>query len=303
MTLADVPGAQRVLDDAESVDCGEPRRHETRLAVEVRDPGFDLNRNVWVATAPDGTVAAVGWVWRARESAETTADHYVHPQHRGLGLGDALLDAIEARAVELAAASASGARHSLVVWSEDRDVVRLESLLRRGFAKVREYFEMRIDLAAEPVAPDLPAGITVLGLRVGRDEHAVHAADVEAFAEHFLYEPRGFEEWRIHHIDRPDFDPSLWLVAWDGDELVGYACAFVADDGAIVGDLAVRRPWRGRGLGLALLVRELRALWARGERVTRLYVDAQNTTGAVRLYERAGMHVARHFDVYEKPLP
>ena len=70
----------------------------------------------------------------------------------------------------------------------------------------------------------------------------------------------------------------------------------------MVGDLAVRRPWRGRGVGLALLLEEFRALASRGVTVVRLDVDAQNATGAVELYERAGMQVARRFDVFEKKL-
>ena len=36
--------------------------------------------------------------------------------------------------------------------------------------------------------------------------------------------------------------------------------------------------------------------------MARLYVDAQNVTNAVRVYEAAGMHVSRRFDVMEKPL-
>jgi ribosomal protein S18 acetylase RimI-like enzyme len=161
---------------------------------------------------------------------------------------------------------------------------------------------MRIDLGAALEIPRWPDGITPRRLRVGRDEPQVHAADVEAFAEHHLYEPRSYAEWRLHHIDRPGFDPGLWLIAWDGDEIAGYAAAWVADDGGFVGDLAVRTPWRGRGLGLALLIEEFRALSARGVTVVRLDVDAQNATGAVALYEKAGMRVARRFDVLEKKL-
>ena len=150
--------------------------------------------------------------------------------------------------------------------------------------------------------PRWPDGITLRSLRVGRDEPRVHAADAEAFAEHHLFEPRSYAEWRRRVIDVSDFDPRLWLIGWDGDEVAGYAAASAAADGGMVGDLAVRRPWRGRGLGLALLLEEFRALASRGVTVVRLDVDAQNATGAVELYERAGMQVARRFDVFEKKL-
>jgi mycothiol synthase len=302
LTFDDIPAAQRVLDDAESFDCGEPRRNELRLAVEFRDPRVDLARDAWTAVAADGAPAAVAWVEPPHASGEIVADVCVHPEHRGRGLVDTLLDAVEARAGELAVASAPGARSSLVMWAETIDAALRESLVRRGFSKVRDSFEMRLDLQAEPGRPDLPDGIAVRPLRVGHDEPAVHLADAEAFAEHFLYEPRDYDEWRMHHVDHPDFNPGLWLIAWDGDEVAGYVCAYIAEDGAIVADLAVRRPWRRRGLGRALLALELRALWAHDGQVVRLYVDAQNETGAVRLYEEAGMRVARRFDVFEKML-
>ena len=70
-----------------------------------------------------------------------------------------------------------------------------------------------------------------------------------------------------------------------------------------VDTLAVRRPWRRRGLGLALLLHSFRELRARGRERVGLGVDGENTTGAVRLYERAGMHVARRSDTYERPSP
>ena len=70
----------------------------------------------------------------------------------------------------------------------------------------------------------------------------------------------------------------------------------------MIGDLAVRKPWRGRGIGRALLLAAFQTLRERGQSVVRLMVDAQNVTNAVRVYEAAGMHVARRFDVLEKPL-
>jgi mycothiol synthase len=304
-SLADIPAAQRVLDAAESADCGEPRRHENRLELDFRDPHVDLARDAWVVSAPAESadpIVAVALVLRPHASGEIAADQYVHPEHRGRGICAALLDAIEARAVELAATLAAGVSATLVVWAEPAVAEYSAPLEARGFAATRQYFEMRIDLGDELEIPRWPDGITPRPLRVGRDEPQLHAADTEAFAEHHMFEPRPYAEWRFHHVDRPDFDPGLWPIGWDGDEIAGYAAALVADDGGMVGDLAVRRPWRGRGLGLALLLEEFRALAARGVTVVRLYVDGQNATGAVALYEKAGMHIARRFDVLEKRL-
>jgi ribosomal protein S18 acetylase RimI-like enzyme len=51
-----------------------------------------------------------------------------------------------------------------------------------------------------------------------------------------------------------------------------------------------------------LLVRGFERLASLGLEHARLNVDAQNETGAVRLYERHGMTVRREWRVYEKPL-
>jgi len=304
-SLADVPAAQRVLDDLETAACGEPRRHENRLESEFRSARLDLERDAWLVLSPPGAAvpaAALGVVWAAHANGEIAADLYVHPEHCGRGLGAALLLAMERRANESSAALPAGVRGTLVVWAEPDDECR-PVLEQRGFVVARHFFEMETGLGGARAAPRWPDGIAARPLRPGRDERPLHAADAEAFAEHYMFEAHSYEEWRRSHIDRPDFDPALWLIAWDGDEIAGYAAAMVCDDGGSVADLAVRRPWRRRGLGLALLLAEFRALAARGATVARLFVDAQNETGAVALYERAGMAVARRFTAYGKTLP
>jgi ribosomal protein S18 acetylase RimI-like enzyme len=64
----------------------------------------------------------------------------------------------------------------------------------------------------------------------------------------------------------------------------------------------VRRPWRQRGLGLALLLQSFRAFHERGENRVGLGVDSANETGATRLYERAGMRVVAEDVVWRKEL-
>jgi mycothiol synthase len=65
--------------------------------------------------------------------------------------------------------------------------------------------------------------------------------------------------------------------------------------------LGVRRRWRRRGLGLALLLQSFTDFRRRGATRVGLGVDAESPTGAVSLYEQAGMQVVRRNDAYEKP--
>jgi mycothiol synthase len=300
-TEADLPAAQAVLDAAESHDTGEPRRHDNELATEWRDPGSHPDSDWWVAERADRSIGGVAWLW-PEAAGEATADHYVHPEHRGLGLGDALLDAIEARAAELPPRHPDGTPRKLVVWSEDKDSVRRATLDARGFNQVRQYYEMALDLDAEPPDALWPPGLEPRAFRPGTDDRHVWEADTEAFSEHFLFEARPFEEWRLHHLEAGDSDPTLWWLAWDGDELAGYVIPVCGELGAEIGDLAVRKPWRGRGLARALLLAAFATLRDRRQTIVRLYVDAQNVTNAVRVYESVGMRVARRFDVMERPL-
>ena len=69
-----------------------------------------------------------------------------------------------------------------------------------------------------------------------------------------------------------------------------------------VGLLGVRRPWRRKGLGEALLLRSFQAFRERGWTRGTLGVDASSPTGATRLYERAGMRVYRTTVFLERPV-
>jgi mycothiol synthase len=292
---------QAVLDASESADTGEPRRHVTVVATQWAEPECRTERDWWVVEAPGGGIVGVAWVWPDLAS-EVIADHYVHPDHRGLGLGEVLLDTIESRVSELPPRGADGAVRQLVVWSEDEDATRRRSLERRGFTAGRQYFEMALDLRDAPPAPLWPADVEARPFRDGVDERRVHEVDVEAFSEHFLFKADPFESWRVWTLEAPNADPTLWRLAWAGDRLVGFVMAVRTDQGSLISSLAVLKPWRGLGIGRALLCTAFALLRERGETIVRLYVDAANVTDAVRVYEAAGMHVARRFDVMQKPL-
>ena len=103
---------------------------------------------------------------------------------------------------------------------------------------------------------------------------------------------------------REDFDPSLWFIAWDGRsaEIAGYSLCRYRMGLGWVGTLGVRRAWRKRGLGEALLLHSFGEFYKRGTPTIGLGVDAQNPTSATRLYKKAGMYVAAEYVIYEKEL-
>jgi len=302
----ELPAVQLVLDAAESADCGEPRRCEMDIVVVAATTQIDLERGAWVVVAPDGSFAGCGWLWQPRAGdTQFVADHYVHPAHRGPDVDDTLIDAIERRVAELR--DEWPPRDRLVLFSEDFDARRRTSLRQRGYEHVRDFHGMRIDLNPGRPPARWPAGIEVRPIRPGVDDRAAHAASEDAFAEHYLFGPTPFDDWHTCTLGRDECDPSLWLLAWDGDQIVGQVWAVARDEGGpayvgLVEDLSVRKQWRGRGLGLPLLGEAFRLLGDRGCASARLFVDAQNATGALRLYERAGMRAERRILGFERRL-
>ena len=174
-----------------------------------------------------------------------------------------------------------------------------------GFRVVRHSFQMEIALDGPPAPPRWPDGVRVREFVPGEEE-PVYEAHMHAFEGHWGHHRIPLEEWRRYGRDREAFDPSLWFLAEDGDELAGVALCARHQSGdpefGWVNVLGVRPAWRRRGLGGALLQHAFVEFARRGATRVGLGVDAENTTGAVRLYERAGMHVVRRTDTWEKTL-
>jgi mycothiol synthase len=168
---------------------------------------------------------------------------------------------------------------------------------------------MLIEMDAPVPDPEFPEGIVVRTYNPETDAEAVYRADVESFRDHFGFVEQPFEEGlkRFKHFwEQEGFDPSLLFLAMDRDEVAGVSLCppHSIDDPDLgwVGSLGVRRPWRKRGIGLALLRHSFNEFYRRGKRKVGLGVDAQNLTGALRLYENAGMHIHQASDLYEKEL-
>jgi ribosomal protein S18 acetylase RimI-like enzyme len=163
---------------------------------------------------------------------------------------------------------------------------------------------------APPPAPVWAEGITLRTFDPETDLENVYRAVDESFRDHFGHVDEPFEEGlkRFKHFmtGYDGFDPTLWFIAMDRDQIAGICLcrdhAYEDEEVGYVNTLGVRRLWRKRGIGLALLRHAFGELYRRGKRKAGLGVDAENLTGALRLYENAGMHVHRAFDLFEKEL-
>jgi mycothiol synthase len=282
-------------------------------AEETRDdltaPGRDDGKDDALLVARDGTAAGYLQMWAvAAPPTEIEVLAYVRPSLWGRGLNAWLLRLGEERARTKLSLTPPGDRVVLQVarFADNEPAARLFASL--GFAYARTFWMMRIELESAPPVPSVPDGIRIRTFERDRDDRALHAALAEGFAEHWGGPFPTFEQWR--HLDLEGrgsgFDPSLWFLAVEGEEIVGAACCRASTardaDTAQVNDLAVRAPWRGRGIGLALLRTAFGDFHRRGIRRAELGVDAENPTGATRLYERAGMHVAYRWEFWEKEL-
>ena len=184
----------------------------------------------------------------------------------------------------------------LRVWTSVDDARVVSAFERLGFAPARHSHRMEIALDGKRGEPAWPGGVSERTVRVG-EERRVYDAVIEVWQDTSDPMDETFEEW-AHWTTKPSaFDPSLWFLAFDGDELAGFSLCRqdpVDESAGYVATLGVRRPWRRQGLGEALLLRSFQAFQERGYTRGTLGVDASSPTGATRLYERAGMRVYRN---------
>ena len=175
-------------------------------------------------------------------------------------------------------------------------------LHNNGYSLVRYFWRMKIKLQTAPSAINLPAGIELRPFIKDENGVVVWKADNEAFHDHWERHDRTFQEWSHAKFGNPNFDPTLWMIAWDGNEVAGFSQNRFRKGIGWIGTIAVRRPWRGKGLGIALMRHTFGEFYRRGTPTISLGVDSANLTGATRLYKRAGMYVAGEFALYEKEL-
>lgn len=311
-TLDDVENAIKLFNRwSQSVIHADEITDVVALRTEWVSPGFDVAEDIRLVFAPDGEMVGYTEVWTTNKPpVHPWIWARVDPRYEGLGIGTYLLTWSKERAKKALNELAPDLRCALHVGTYREAVASKQLFEDMGYRRIRSSYTMQINMDTSPIAPEWPAGITLRTYDPATDLEAVYRADDESFRDHFGYVEAPFEEGlkRFEHMmtGYEGFDPTLWFLAMDGDEVAGIClCRDRAYDDPAVGwvnILGVRRAWRKRGIGLALLRHAFGELYRRGKHKAGLGVDAENLTGALRLYENAGMHVHQAFERFEKEL-
>jgi mycothiol synthase len=273
-----------------------------------------LYRAAWGDARPIDAGEVVSWL-------HTTSDpglyRVLEEESRIVGYGD-LEVSPDSVTVDLAA---PGHWDTVLAWAEEtaraRHVPEVRVLLyaendlaevvaRRGYHYWRSAFRMEIGLG-DPLPPAPPLdGVQLRSYREA-DAELLRNALNEAFREDPFHHETGPDEFRAAYVGKRGFDPSLWRLAWDSDELAGFVIAFPERHGdkalGYVHALGVRAAWRQRGIGRALLLDVLKRFQRRGLARASLGVDAENVTNAVRLYESVGMRIVSRGDNWVLDVP
>ena len=287
----------------------DPAEQENWLS--TANEKFDPGRDAFLVEV-DGTLVASAdteWVDTTDGLREFRMGALVDPAWRHRGIGSWLQRLLEQHVAKLSAAYPTDRPKMLGSWAADTEKDRIELLTRFGFSPARYFFDMVRPTLDEIEEPVLPEGLEIRP--VGDDQlRQLWDADVEAFLDHwggFDGSQERFNQWKSD----PKFEPSLFVVAWDGDEIAGGVVnnineteneAFNRKRGWLQ-SVFVRRPWRRRGLGRALVLRSLQVFRDRGMTSAGLGVDADNPTGALGLYAGTGFEVEFRSTAYRKPMP
>jgi mycothiol synthase len=293
------------VDQIERVDSEEDiRRYYAHLV------NCDPTRDMRFVDAGGQTVGYSRVMWWAevggRQIYRSLA--FLSPAWRRRGIGSLLLDWGEKRMGQISIHNPPSNERFFESAAADTETGAQALLESHGYGPARHFFTMlRPDLEDIPEAP-LPAGLEVRPVRM-EDLQVIRDASVEAFRDHWGFNEENeptVEQW----VESPNFDPSLWRVAWDGDQVAGMVLSFIdARENQAYNrkrgwteDICVRRPWRRRGLARALLAQSLHAVRERGMQEAALGVDTQNLSGALYLYESVGFRAVKRWTTYRKPM-
>ena len=300
-TVNDLKQVCRLMVRQNVADYGEPAISEDQLLDSWQNERFDLANDTWLVVAPDGYPAGYA---ELRQSApdQFYFSMYLAEGYPGSEIGAQLLQNVEHRAATL------HENHNpidLTSRVSERNQIVKQVFEKADYVSDLSFLIMETVMKEPPDTARWAVGITVRPFMVGQDDEATYRADEEASEDKGYHQPLTFEAWaRRMNLHGAGFDPALWFLACERDEVAGVALNVYSQETNVgwVDHLGVRRQWRNQGIGMNLLLHSFEAFYQRGVNTVKLSVDSRSLTNAPRLYERAGMRTIQQYHVYRKTL-
>jgi len=309
---SDYPDMLSVLEASKAADKDEWAVSLDDIARDYRhlrncDPKTDM-----ILAEVDNVLVGYGRTWWQDERVGDRIFSWfvnLHPDWRGKGIRLAMLRWLEERARVASDANPTEKGKLLESWASEHEEDARRVLEAAGYEVVRWGYEMTRSMAEEIAPAPLPEGIETRPV-TDADAPRIFAAAHEAFADHWgeteWFTEKDLDEWR----EGPLYNPAIWKVAFEGDEVVGMVLNFVNEKEnaeynrkrGYTEAICVRRAWRGKGIAKALITESMLMHKANGMTETSHGVDAQNPTGALQLYEGLGYRAYKTAYTYRKPL-
>jgi mycothiol synthase len=315
----DLPAVCDLLNTCNAVDQLREEPYATMESMRrqwLEDPDLDPAQDIRLWWDEAGRVVALGRLAIAPPDEEEEIDASlllrVHPETRNHGLERAVVEwaAARARAVGAERGQPVGLRAGQYQSTPEYIAYRRGALEALGFRPVRYGYKMARPLERPIPAPQFPPGYTVRTL-AGEPEYEQWVDIFNwSFIDHWNHHPMTLEQHR-HLVSGPHYRPDgdLIAVAADGTFAAFCHCEINDEDNRHSGRnegwidaLGTRRGHRQIGLGRAILLAGMHWLKGQGLTTAVLYVDAENPTGALRLYESVGFAVVSTVVYHKKNL-
>jgi ribosomal protein S18 acetylase RimI-like enzyme len=259
----------------------------------------------------DGQALGYGrCMWDAESDGDHLYSFFIHMKAEGRekGIGFAVGNYFMQRLTESSGDHPADANKFFQSWGSAHQIWYGELMEKLGFTPVRYGISMLRPCSQPVEVLPLPEGLATRQI-TPELYRAVWDASTEAFRDHWGFvEPteENYKAW----LDFPWFQPEIWKVAFDGDQIVGMVRNYINEEEnqafgrkrGYTEFISVRQPWRRQGIAKGLLTQSIQMFIDMGMYETALGVDTENLSGALNLYQSVGYVENKRYITYRKPL-
>ena len=304
----DLEAIAHLINTCESVDRLDEGTSISQLQQEFNAPSFDKNRDIRLWEDANGKLIGFAqlWISEPAEVIDGWLSFRVHPDARGGDVEAATITWGEVRMREVSVMRGSPVKLRASTRADECD--RISLLTSCGFKADRYFFRMARSLSEPIPEPHFPEGFLLRQVSCEQDAEAWVEMFNQSFIDHWNHHDLTVEKFNYDSA-KPDYRNDLDLIAvTDDGKFVAFCyCGISQEENdrtgrneGWIGVLGTRRGFRKIGLGRAMLLAGLHRLKAAGVATAILGVDAENPSGALRLYESTGFHNIRDSISYVK---